>query len=864
MAGAEKGRPEEESPCPTQEADQAVDESSDVDGDFASLQEMLCQKRRAAKDSPEFRLQKALPFISTFTPNIRPLTINDLPSCIEQIAYRLTICPELSLGVFLTVIPDRAANFGLETLSAARVVETGRAGGAVSVLLAHVISTRCRGNAITDADMAYPKEWRSPAGRGTDQTVGHHEAGRTVGLHSLAVLPRLQRCGIGQMIIKAFLDQMKNCGLVDRVALICQDHLVSYYERLGFKHLGPSKVQFGGGGWHDMEFIDIILSRTQRRLPTQKLRFTQETCSEKFGAIISSFPVLTDQHPFHRDLMNILYDADHFKVALGQISTAKHLIETISRDYVRLLKYSQSLFQCKQLKRAALGRMATLIKRLKDPLLYLDQVRQHLARLPDINPTTRTLLVAGFPNVGKSSFVRSVTRADTPVEPYAFVSSNRSSLDHPLEEMNTIEMQSVTALAHLRAAVLFFIDISEQCGYSLKAQCNLFKSIKPLFANKMVFVVLNKMDIKTFEDLEPEMQSELQDLTKSGDVELLRASCATQDGVQDVKNLVCEKLLAERVSQKLKAGTASNGALGSRLTEVMARIHVAQPMDGTTRETFIPEAVKGLKKYDKNDPERRVLARDIEEANGGAGVFNVDLRKDYILADPSWKYDKIPEIYDGKNVYDYVDPDIESKLAALEEEEERLEKEGFYESDEDIGDESEEEVLQKAEYIREKHKLIHNEAKMRKSLKNHALIPRKMQKKPFSQLEDHLDQLGVDTEAIGLRARAEVQPTRGRSLARSRGTTADPDAMDVDNAPSAKERLRSRSRVRDRSVMATNRRDDGVTEETARTKAERQAKLGQRKMNRMARQGEADRHIAAAMPKHLFSGKRTIGKTSRR
>ena len=52
----------------------------------------------------------------------------------------------------------------------------------------------------------------------------------------------------------------------------------------------------------------------------------------------------------------LLSDADHFKVALGQVSTAKHLIETISRDYVRLLKYSQSLFQCKQLKRAALGR----------------------------------------------------------------------------------------------------------------------------------------------------------------------------------------------------------------------------------------------------------------------------------------------------------------------------------------------------------------------------------------------------------------------------------------------------------------------------------------------------------------------------
>ena len=380
----------------------------------------------------------------------------------------------------------------------------------------------------------------------------------------------------------------------------------------------------------------------------------------------------------------------------------------------------------------------------------------------------------------------------------------------------------------------------------------MFKSIKPLFANKMVFIVLNKMDIKTFEELEPEMQEELNSLVTSGDVELLRASCATQDGVQDVKNHVCERLLTERVAQKLKAGTASNGSLGSRLTEVMQRIHVAQPLNGVTREPFIPETVKTLKKYDKNDPQRRMLARDVEEANGGAGVYNVDLRKDYLLADPAWKYDKMPEIFDGKNVYDYIDPDIDAKLAALEEEEERLEKEGYYDSDEDIEDESEEEALQKAEYIREKHKLIRNEAKMRKSLKNRAIIPRKLVKKPFSQLEDHLDQLGVDTEEIGLRGRAQSQ-SRGRSLTHSRMGTEDADAMDVDVPKTAQERLRSRSRVRDRSQPATNRREDGVQDDTARTKAERQAKLGQRKMNRMARQGEADRHIGATMPKHLVS-----------
>jgi nucleolar GTP-binding protein len=55
--------------------------------------------------------------------------------------------------------------------------------------------------------------------------------------------------------------------------------------------------------------------------------------------------------------------------------------------------------------------------------------------------------------------------------------------------MNTIEMQSVTALAHLRSCILYFIDCSEQCGYTLEAQINLYNSIKPLFTGKVVYIV---------------------------------------------------------------------------------------------------------------------------------------------------------------------------------------------------------------------------------------------------------------------------------------------------------------------------------------------------------------------------------------
>lgn len=63
-----------------------------------------------------------------------------------------------------------------------------------------------------------------------------------------------------------------------------------------------------------------------------------------------------DIHPFYADLINVLYDRDHYKLALGQINVARHLIDNLAKDYVRLLKYGDSLYRCKQLKRAALGR----------------------------------------------------------------------------------------------------------------------------------------------------------------------------------------------------------------------------------------------------------------------------------------------------------------------------------------------------------------------------------------------------------------------------------------------------------------------------------------------------------------------------
>ena len=152
----------------------------------------------------------------------------------------------------------------------------------------------------------------------------------------------------------------------------------------------------------------------------RKVKFSHTAYHDKLTQILTDFPRLDDIHPFYADLINVLYDRDHYKLALGQMNIARQLIDRVGRDYVKLLKYGDSLYRCKALKRAALGRMCTVMKRQKGALEYLEQVRQHMMRLPSIDPTTRTIIIAGYPNVGKSSFMNKVTRADVDVQPHAF------------------------------------------------------------------------------------------------------------------------------------------------------------------------------------------------------------------------------------------------------------------------------------------------------------------------------------------------------------------------------------------------------------------------------------------------------------
>jgi len=601
------------------------------------------------------------------------------------------------------------------------------------------------------------------------------------------------------------------------------------------------------------------------------VKFTQQTIDEKFAAMLQDFPRLDDIHPFYADLMNILYDRDHFKLALGQVNTANNLIKGISKDYLRLMKYGDSLYRCKQLKRAALGRMCTVIKKLTASLGYLEEVRKHISRLPALDPNTRTLLLTGYPNVGKSSFMNKVTRADVEVQPYAFttkalfvghmdhrflrwqVVDTPGILDRPLEERNTIEMQAITALAHLQCCVLYFLDISEQCGYPLDQQLKLFESIRPLFANKQVMMVANKTDVVPYENLPAKTRAAIEECARKAGAELVPMSNVSEENISKLKVTACDKLLEARVESKSSSGRLKDDIL-SRIT-----VAIPKPRDSVARDAWVPDSVTSMMEVSKASggssssslESTRVTEKQLMISNGGAGVYSCDYRKYYLMEDDEWKFDTIPQIMDGKNVMDFFDTDIEERLRALDEEEERLEAAGAYAAEEDDEDDLDEEEEVLYETIRSKQALARNESHTKGTLPH----SQKILSRSAEDVREQLEEVGYNADGV-----VDSLKARGRKRERSRSRVGDGEggvAMEM-----SQERGRSKSQFGKRTPRAESAtrgpKEGSVAPRQAKQVAKNKKPL-ERHLFKYARGGEADREHYPKLVKHLNSGKRSLG-----
>ena len=248
--------------------------------------------------------------------------------------------------------------------------------------------------------------------------------------------------------------------------------------------------------------------------------------SDNLSNLIRKFPSFENMPPFYREMADIIAGVDRIRISLSRLGWASRQIRQISKEYVAQIKRSRGL-DTTPARKSAFGRFSSVMRSIEKDLLFLNETRNLLRKMPTIDPAMPTILIAGYPNVGKSSFIVRITGARPEIASYPFttrgifvghfkrgeqryqVVDTPGLLDRPMEERNDIERQTVAALSHLQGVVVYILDPSEHCGYPLQSQLSLAEDLKNWIGLPML-IVANKADILRFgEDRNvPEMSTE--------------------------------------------------------------------------------------------------------------------------------------------------------------------------------------------------------------------------------------------------------------------------------------------------------------------------------------------------------------------
>ncbi|WP_338103135.1 NOG1 family protein [Methanolapillus millepedarum] len=273
------------------------------------------------------------------------------------------------------------------------------------------------------------------------------------------------------------------------------------------------------------ELLDKAFRRSTRTMAGKKIDGPTSRCEANEAMLLTAANILTDNlanitrmfpnfeslSPFYYDLANILIGVDEIKKSLSRIDWASSKIHTMAREYVGKIRGNPTPGDTRK---EAFGRISSIINSIEPDLKLLGDARNILRDLPDIRDEP-TIIVAGYPNVGKSSFVSYVTNATPEIAPYPFttkgilighmvvnniryqVIDTPGLLDRPMSERNDIELQAITALRRLDAIVVILIDPSESCGYEIKDQIKLAKEIQAQFTLPSI-IIGNKSDRDEF------------------------------------------------------------------------------------------------------------------------------------------------------------------------------------------------------------------------------------------------------------------------------------------------------------------------------------------------------------------------------
>ena len=292
-----------------------------------------------------------------------------------------------------------------------------------------------------------------------------------------------------------------------------------------------------------------------------KLNKVNDILTTRLEEVVKRFPNFDNIQPFYRTLADTVVTIDDIRQALASVTSAIRIIRNIIKESNFKLRRSKTPTEARNLRAAAYGRISSVMRRIDSRLMVIRKAALEYRRFPSIDLQLPVVVIAGFPNVGKSSLVTILSTATPEVAEYPFTTKKISVghiqldsaegqvldvpglLDRPMVDRNPIEQRAIAAIQHLADVIIFLIDPTLTCGYELPSQVALFNEIRKTFPQVEIFPVINKMDIAS-----PEEVQRARNLVDLDEIPII--STLTQEGVEHVFQEILGE--SERISKKLQ------------------------------------------------------------------------------------------------------------------------------------------------------------------------------------------------------------------------------------------------------------------------------------------------------------------------
>ena len=275
---------------------------------------------------------------------------------------------------------------------------------------------------------------------------------------------------------------------------------------------------------------------------------------------IKAFPSFGRLPPFYMALIDLLTPIDEIRRILGRMEGVRKQINIIRSKTVRQIDRTSKPDYMEYKRKEAFGRISSMIRDLDSDLIHLAGVREKFKELPSIPTKHPTVVVAGYPSVGKSHIVREISTADPKVASYPFTTQELTVgyfdvqrtryqivdtpglLDRTFEERNLIEKQAILALTLLTQVCVFIIDPTGHCGYPVEPQLELLSSIAEAIPEMEFIIAINKTDLQVPEGVNIDViGSAIEDLGGRC-IASVGISAATGEGLEELRRIMVEVL----------------------------------------------------------------------------------------------------------------------------------------------------------------------------------------------------------------------------------------------------------------------------------------------------------------------------------